>query len=75
MKECLLGYNQSKIKDIVCQLGEKSFRAGQIYKSLHIGLDFAEMTELSKSFREQLQSQYVAQPIEIIKSLKSVSVT
>ena len=75
MKECLLGYNQSKIKDIVCQLGEKSFRAGQIYKSLHLGQDFIEMTELSKLFREHLQSQYVAQPIEIIKSLKSVDGT
>ena len=75
MKDCILNYNLEEIKRIVSNLGEKSFRAGQIYKALHLGLDFSEMTELSKTFRETLQDNYVAQSVKIIKSLKSVDGT
>ena len=75
MKECLLNYNFEELKQTVLNLGEKSFRAGQIYKALHLGLDFSEMTELSKSLREKFQDNYVAQPVKIIKSLKSVDGT
>ncbi len=75
MKECLLGFNLEKLKSVISELGEKSFRAGQIYKALHLGLDFSEMTELSKPFRERLQDKYTAQPVTIIKNLKSVDGT
>ena len=75
MKECLLGFNLEKLKSKILELGEKSFRAGQIYKALHLGLDFSEMTELSKTLREKLAEQYTAQPVTIIKNLKSVDGT
>lgn len=75
MKECLLGFNLEKLKSVISDLGEKSFRAGQIYKALHLGLDFSEMTELSKTLREKLAEQYTAQPVTIIKNLKSVDGT
>lgn len=75
MKECLLSYNLDELKTIVTSLGEKSFRAGQIYKALHLGLNFSEITELSKQFREKLEQEYVAQPVEIIRVLKSVDGT
>lgn len=75
MKECLLGLNLEKLKSVISDLGEKSFRAGQIYKALHLGLDFSEMTELSKTLREKLSEQYTAQPVTIIKNLKSVDGT
>ena len=75
MKQSLLNYDLPKIKEIVANFGEKSYRAGQIYTALHLGLDFSEMTNLSKDFREKLQSKYSAVPIKILKSVKSVDGT
>lgn len=75
MTQSLLNYDLSQIKQIVENLGEKSYRAGQIYTALHLGLDFSEMTSLSKDFREKLQSQYSAVPVKIYKSVKSVDGT
>lgn len=57
------------------QIGEKSYRAGQILKALHSGLDFCEMTELSKSLRERLSETFYGQSVKIIKTLKSVDGT
>ena len=75
MKQCLLGKTLEEIKVIINELGEKSFRAGQIYKSLHLGLKFEEMTELSKELRIKLDENFSSVPITIIKSLKSVDGT
>lgn len=75
MKKCLLEYSLEELKGLMLSLGEKSFRAGQIYKALHLGLDFSEMTELSKEFRVKLEEQFIAQPTKIIKSIKSVDGT
>lgn len=75
MKECLLEYNLLELKGIIEQLNEKGFRAKQIIRSLHLGLEFDEMTDLSKEFREKLVSEYIAQPTKIIKTLKSVDGT
>lgn len=75
MKECLLDFNFEQLNSLILSLNEKSFRTGQIFKALHMGFDFSEMTELSKSFREKLSEKYQAQAIKIIKSLKSVDGT
>ncbi len=75
MKKCLLSYNLENLKDIVAELKEKSFRAGQIFKALHLGLDFFEMTEISKTLRDRLSEDFIAQPVQIIKNLKSVDGT
>ncbi len=75
MKSCLLNYNYQELSELISSLGEKTYRARQIYTSLHLGLKFCEMTDLSKQFREKLDSEYVSQPIEIVKSLKSVDGT
>ncbi|MBR2498332.1 MAG: 23S rRNA (adenine(2503)-C(2))-methyltransferase RlmN [Clostridia bacterium] len=75
MKDCLLNYEFEQLKNLVVELGEKSYRAGQIFKALHLGLNFSEMTELSKNFRDSLAEHYDAQSVSIIKSLKSVDGT
>ncbi len=54
-------------------LGEKKFRARQVYEWLHIKLvsDFDEMTNLSIELREKLKSKYtftVLKPVKILKS-------
>ena len=50
----------SQLKDEMALLGEKPFRAGQIYKWLHVKLvnSFGEMTDLSAALREKLSSEY-----------------
>jgi 23S rRNA (adenine2503-C2)-methyltransferase len=75
LKSCLLNLSFEELKEKINELGEKSFRASQIFKSLHSGLDFSEMTDLSKAFRERLDEEFVAQPVKIIKHLESVDGT
>ena len=50
----------SQLKDEMALLGEKPFRAGQIYKWLHVKLvsSFDDMTDLSAALREKLSSEY-----------------
>jgi 23S rRNA (adenine2503-C2)-methyltransferase len=49
-----------QLKEEMASLGEKPFRAGQIYKWLHVKLvsSFEEMTDLSAALREKLSSEY-----------------
>ena len=49
-----------ELKELMVQLGEKPFRAKQIYSWLHERLvdDFDEMTNLSKGLREKLKENF-----------------
>ena len=53
-----LGYTQSDWKDLLASLSEKPFHASQIMKWIHHRFvsDFSEMTDISKSLREYLQT-------------------
>lgn len=51
--------------------GMPAFRGKQIFKWIHQGADFEEMTNLPKALREELQSIAVAQPVRIIERKKS----
>ncbi|MDY6367862.1 MAG: 23S rRNA (adenine(2503)-C(2))-methyltransferase RlmN [Clostridia bacterium] len=75
MKSCLLDLKIEELSDVVLSLSEKSFRAKQIFTALHSGLDFSEMTELSLPLRTKLAEKFIAQPVKIIKSLKSADGT
>ena len=54
-------------------LGEKVFRAEQIFKWLHQEnvQSFEEMTNISKEFREVLNEKYTINNFKIIKKLES----
>ena len=52
----LADYNLDKLTEIVVSLGEKKFRAGQIYRAIMQGKEIDEITDLSKTFREKLKS-------------------
>lgn len=75
MKECLLNFSYAELENLILSLGEKKFRTGQIFRALHLGLEFNDMTDLSKTFREKLSQNYDAQPVRIIKHLQSVDGT
>lgn len=57
-----------ELEESIREIGEKAFRAKQIYEWLHVKLvnEFDEMTNLSKSLREQLKEQYEIIHAEVV---------
>ena len=51
--------------------GYPAFRGKQIFRWIHQGADFEEMTNLSREFREELKQKAVAQPVKIRLERKS----
>ena len=75
MKKIALDLSYGEWKTYITEAGEKPFRAKQIFTALHKGLDFSEMTEISKPFREKLGESFYASSATIIKTLKSADGT
>ena len=63
-----------ELKDEIALMGEKSFKAGQIYSWLHKhgAESFDEMTNISKDLRAELQKKYDIYNCAIEKKLVSV---
>ena len=62
-----------KLSDELANMGEKSFRAKQIFSWLHQKqvTSFDEMTNLSKALREKLKENYIIKNIKIVEKLLS----
>ena len=60
----LLSLTPGELKEWCLEQGMPGFRAGQLFAWLHKGARFAEMTNLPKPLREQLQADCAAQVIE-----------
>ncbi len=75
MKKNALDMSFDELKSYLAGIGEKPFRAGQIFRALHRGLDFSEMTDIPKTLREKLDGDFYAQSVTIIKSLVSADGT
>ena len=71
MKESLLDKSYEEIKKIVNDLGEKSYRAEQLYSAINSGLDIAEITTISAGLKCKLLEIYDGQPVTIKTSVKS----
>lgn len=71
MKKLLSDLSFEELQLLVEGLGEKQFRAKQIYRAVHNGLNISEMTELSKDLRRKLLEQFEDSAIEIIDTLVS----
>ena len=58
-----------QLKAVMEELGEKPFRAKQLYEWFHQKRvwNYEEMTNLSKGLREQLSVKYPLKPIEIVQ--------
>lgn len=71
-KKDLLDLEAEELKSELAALGEKPFRAGQIWKWLYAGeLDFREMTNLPLDLRETLSERYRAGGLRIRDKLTS----
>ena len=71
MEDCLLGYTLEELTAYLQTLGEKPFRAKQLYGWLHKGAEFDEMRTLPAALRERLKQSETAIGVSIIKTLVS----
>ena len=67
-KKDIRSYNFEQLKEEMLSIGEKAFRAKQVYEWLHVKLvdDFSEMTNLSKALREKLAMNYEIRKVEML---------
>lgn len=72
-KKDLKSYNYEELIAEIKEMGEKAFRAKQIYEWLHQKLvtSFDEMSNLSKDLREKLKEHYVLPSVEMVDSRTS----
>lgn len=68
-KKDICSCDYGELKKEMELLGEKAFRAGQIYEWLHVKLvdDFGEMTNLSKALREKLDNEYEIRKVSMLE--------
>ena len=69
--EILHDYSLGEIKNLIEEMGEKPFRAGQIFRGIHSGKKISEITDISKDFRNKLLERFADSPVEIIGSKTS----
>ncbi len=60
MKKNLFGYTLKALEEEMVAIGEKPFRARQLYEWIYLKkvYDFAQMSDLSKVFRDRLVAEY-----------------
>ena len=73
MKKDIRAYTYEQLAAEMEQIGEKKFRAKQIYEWLHVKLadSFEEMTNLSKALREKLKAEYEILPVKCADALQA----
>lgn len=72
MKEDIKSCLYPELQAVLTEMGEPAFRAGQIFKWLHSGVQaFSEMTDISKALREKLEERFYITVPEIAKKLVS----
>lgn len=73
MKKDIRSYTYEQLQTELQALGEKPFRAKQIYEWLHRtpAEEFSEMTNLSKALRSRLEEEYVILPVKMLKRQES----
>ena len=63
---------EEEIKEYIKTIGQPSFRAGQIFKWLHLGISsFDEMTNISKELRTHLDENFYIANVKIVRRLES----
>lgn len=72
-KTDILSLSKEELEEKILAMGEKKFRAGQIYDWLHINKveEFSKMTNLSAQLREKLDDIFWINSLKIQKRLVS----
>ncbi len=71
MKEILQDFSKAEIDNLIEELGEKKFRATQLFEGLTQGKRISEITSLSKPFKERLLQRFEDAPVQIEKEFVS----
>ena len=71
MKKILQDLSYSEIEELTVALGEKKFRAKQLYEGLSQGKTIDGITSLSKAFKERLKEEYENEPVKIKETFYS----
>ena len=68
MKKDICAYTYEQLQAEIQAMGERGFRAKQIYEWLHVRLaeDFSEMTNLSRELQYRLIEQYEILPVVML---------
>lgn len=68
----LKDFEYEELEKFITDMGEKKFRAAQIFKWLHLGVtSYDEMTDISKTFREKLKETTYVSTLETERKLVS----
>lgn len=65
MKKIIQDLSYAEIEELVLSLGEKKFRAKQLYEGLTQGKSITAITSLSKAFKERLLEEYEDETVRI----------
>ena len=73
MKKDIKSLTLKELQDEMGMIGEAKFRAGQIYRWLHVKYadDFSDMTDLSENLRTKLKENYDIVGVRQVKKLVS----
>ena len=73
MKKDIRAYTYEQLQAEMAAIGEKKFRAKQLYEWLHVKLagSFDEMTNLSRELREKLDREYEILPVRMLERQES----
>ena len=73
MKKDIKSLTLKELQDEMGLIGEAKFRAGQIYRWLHVKYadDFSDMTDLSENLRAKLKENYDIVGVRQVKKLVS----
>ena len=69
----IMGLSLSELEEAVVAIGEKKFRAKQIFQWLHVKrvFDFEKMTDISAQLRQELEKIFCINRLFIQKRLES----
>jgi len=72
MTKCLRDYDENEIKDIIESVGEKKFRAKQLYQWINKAVvSYDEMGNIPKGLKDKLAANYVVNNMTIAERLES----
>ena len=75
MKKILQDLNFAEIETLVLSLGEKKFRAKQLFEGLTQGKEIMQISSLPKAFKERLIEEYENAPVRVRERYFSVDGT
>lgn len=75
MKEILQDLSFEEMESLVLSLGEKKYRAAQLWRGLMQGKKISDITDLSKAFKAKLLERFEDDPVRIAETLTSADGT